>query len=96
MVSATVKNPSITIGGKSIVFPVTMESGMYLEFRSYDDCKLYGPKGELLMEVIPEGAIPDLENGENEILFSGDGPGEISSRVQVTIISEGDPLINLN
>ena len=95
MVSATIKNPSITIGEKSIVFPVNMESGMYLEFRSYDDCKLYGPKGELLMEVIPEGDIPDLENGENEILFSGDGPGEISSRVQVTIISEGDPLINL-
>ena len=92
MVSAAIKNPSITIGEKSIVFPVNMESGMYLEFRSYDDCKLYGPKGDLLMEVIPEGAVPVMLNGVNEILFSGEGQKEINTRVQVTVISEGMPL----
>ena len=92
MVSATVKNPSITIGGKSIVFPVTMEPGMYLEFRSSDDCKLYGPKGELLMEVMPEGDVPVMVNGDNEISFSGEAHKEINTRVQVTVISEGMPL----
>ena len=92
MVAATIENPSVTIGGNTIVFPVIMESGMYLEFRSSDDCRLYGPKGELLMEVIPEGAVPVMVNGDNEILFSGEGAGEINTRVQVTIISEGMPL----
>jgi hypothetical protein len=92
MVAATIKNPSITVEGKTIVFPVTMESGMYLEFRSYEDCKLYGPRGELLMEVEPVGAVPVMVKGGNEILFSGEGPKEINARVQVTLISEGTPL----
>jgi len=93
IVSGTVENPSITIGGEKVVFPVTMESGMYLEFRSVDDCKLYGSKGELLMEVKPKGTIPYLVNGDNTLIFSGSGSREVNTRVQVTVISEGQPLV---
>ena len=92
MVPGFVENPSITIEGETIVFPVRMESGMYLEFFSANDCKLYGSKGELLAEVKPEGSIPTLVKGSNEISFAGKGPNEINARVQVTVISEGDPL----
>jgi len=69
-----------------------MEPGMYLEFRSAKDCRLYGPKGELLAEVKPEGIVPDLKKGDNEISFSGEGSNEVNTRVQVTVISEGTPL----
>jgi len=92
MVLGNIENPSVMIGGKRVVFPVRMESGMFLEFRSADDCKLYGSKGELLKEVIPEGTIPYLANGDNEISFSGVGSKQMNTRVQVTVISEGDPL----
>jgi hypothetical protein len=92
MVSGNIENPSIMIGGEKIVFPVRMESGMYLEFWSADDCKLYGSKGELLTEVTPEGTIPYLTKGNNEISFSGERSKQINQRVQVTIISEGNPL----
>lgn len=92
MVTGFIENPSVSIGGEKIVFPVRMESGMYLEFRSVDDCKLYGPKGELLGEVKPEGTVPELKKGNNEILFGGEGPGKFNARIQVTVISEGDPL----
>jgi hypothetical protein len=92
MVPSFIKNPSVTIGGEKIVFPVRMESGMYLEFRSANDCKLYGPKGEFLAEVKPEGIVPDLKKGDNEISFSGAGSNEVNTRVQVTVISEGEPL----
>ncbi|MEI6436665.1 MAG: carbohydrate binding domain-containing protein, partial [Bacteroidota bacterium] len=88
-----IDNPSISIGGGKITFPVKMESGMYLEFRSSTDCKLYGSKGQLLMEIIPEGKIPNLVNGINEISFSCIGSDEINPRVQVTVINEGDPLL---
>ncbi|MFZ4564720.1 MAG: hypothetical protein ACOYNU_15180, partial [Bacteroidales bacterium] len=88
-----IENPSITIGGEKIVFPVKMESGMYLEFRSSTDCKLFGSKGELLREIIPEGKIPNLAKGLNEISFSCIGSDEINPRVQVTVINEGDPLL---
>ena len=92
MVPGNIENPSIIIGGEKVVFPVRMESGMFLEFRSADDCKLYGSKGELLKEVTPKGTIPSLANGDNEISFSGMGSEQINTRVQVTVISEGDPL----
>lgn len=92
MVSGFVENPSITIGGETVVFPVRMEPGMYLEFLSSNDCKLYGSKGKLIAEVTPQGSIPILTKGKNEILFAGKGPKEINARVQVTVISEGTPL----
>jgi hypothetical protein len=92
MVSGFIENPSVTIGEETVVFPVRMESGMYLEFFSKDNCKLYGSKGELLAEVKPEGTIPKLEMGKNEISLSGKGSNEVNTRLQVTVISEGGPL----
>lgn len=93
MVTTAIENPAVTIGGEKIVFPVKMESGMYLEFRSLSDCKLYGSKGELLKEVIPGGRIPDLVNGQNEVSFSCTTSETVNARVQVTVIGEGKPLI---
>ncbi|HBL74772.1 MAG: hypothetical protein A2W90_15150 [Bacteroidetes bacterium GWF2_42_66] len=94
MVTATIRNPSVTINGEKIAFQVTLESGMSLEFNSASDCKLYGPKGEFLKDVKIEGTVPSLVSGENEISFSGNGPDGINPRVQVTVISEGKPLKN--
>jgi hypothetical protein len=92
MVTAAIENPSVTIGGQKIIFPVRMESGMYLEFSSFSDCKLYGSKGELLKEVTPTGQHPKLVNGNNVIMFSCDAPETINTRMQVTVIGEGKPL----
>ena len=92
LVSATITNPAIKIGGEKIVFPVSLESGMYLEFRSSSDCKLFGSKGEFIKEVSVTGKIPTLHKGPNNISFNCDGPKGISPRAQVTIIGEGKPL----
>jgi hypothetical protein len=93
LVTAVILNPTITVNGESLTLPVKMESGMYLELGSGKECRLYGSKGELLKEVIIEGPVPEIQNGENKILFSCDGPGDINPRTQVTMISEGDLLI---
>ena len=92
LVPITIDNPSFTIGGEKITFPVRMESGMYLEFRSQTDCKLYGSKGEFLQDVQVESKIPTLKEGDNDISFVCKGPERVNSRVQVTVISEGNPL----
>lgn len=84
--------PRITIGDKSIVFPVSLESGCYLEFNSLADCKLYDPNGVLLQEVKPEGEVPTLAAGENPIAFACDAPAGYSARAVVTIITAGAPL----
>ena len=92
MVSNTIKNPSVTIDGQTIFFPVTMKSGDYLEFFSQSDCKLYGPKGELIAEVTPVGDPPVVTAGSNSISFTCDEKTGFSTRANVTVIGYGDPL----
>jgi hypothetical protein len=94
IVSTTIVNPSIMIGNEKIVFPVSMGSGMYLEFKSATDCKLYGPKGEFIKNVQVQGKIPTLRTGENQISFGAEPNSGVKPRVQLTIITEGKPLLN--
>lgn len=95
LVETTITNPSVKIGGRTIVFPVTMKPGMYLEFFSEKDCKLYGSKGELISEVKISGEVPVLNAGNNEIGFTCESKEDVNPRVQVTVISEGLPLKNV-
>ncbi len=91
LVSTVISNPTITVGNQKIIFPITMESGQYLEYKSANDCKLYGPKGAFLMDVVPQGnAI--LNSGKNTVSFTCDGPKNINPRLQVTASSVGSPL----
>lgn len=94
VVSTTVENPSVTVNNNKIIFPVQMESRMYVEFNSVSDCKLYGAKGEFIKKIKIRGNIPVLKEGRNDLVFSREGKEEVNSRMQVTIINEGDPLIN--
>ncbi|MFA6471645.1 MAG: hypothetical protein WCU00_06345 [Candidatus Latescibacterota bacterium] len=92
MVKTTLRNPSITVGGKKIVFPVEMTSGSYIEYFSLDDCKLYGSDGALIATVKPQGAAPVLVSGKNKVIFSCTGQAGFTPRANVTIIGYGEPL----
>ncbi len=95
LVETTITNPSVKIGNKTVVFPVTMRPGMYIEFFSEKDCKLYGSKGELIRDINISGDIPVLNAGDNEFEFNCGSDEEAAPRVQVTVISEGRPLENV-
>jgi hypothetical protein len=56
------------------------------------DCKVYGPNGELKLEVKPEGEMPVLDTGENRVTFSCQAIEGRCARANVTSISEGAPL----
>jgi hypothetical protein len=92
IVSLHIKDPVLKIGDKEIVFPVEMESGMYLELISSGDCRLYGTKGEFLQDVQINQDVPELKNGENEFSFRCVGQKGINTRVKMTVITEGKPL----
>jgi hypothetical protein len=92
MVSTTLKNPAVTIGGKTLVFPVEMTSGSYIEYNSPTDCKLYGPNGEFLREVQPRGAAPSLRAGTNAVKFSCGSASRLTPRANVTVIAHGEAL----
>ncbi len=88
---SVLRRPRVTVGGKTILLPVELESGSYLEMNSVADCKLYGPKGEPL-EIKPEGEIPELQTGKNELTFTCETSEGVNARANVTVISEGDPI----
>jgi hypothetical protein len=92
MVTCTVSNPTVSVNGMSIILPTAMSSGSYLEFNVDGGCMLYGTKGELLTQVSPEGQVPLLSTGENQIGFSCDAVDGPTPRVKLTVISHGQPL----
>jgi len=49
-VKATLRNPRVSIGGATLTFPVEIETGQVLEFRSPTDCRLWPAR---------RGACPD-------------------------------------
>ncbi|MGQ9590164.1 MAG: hypothetical protein ACUVYA_07710 [Planctomycetota bacterium] len=92
LVPGKLRHPRITVGDQTILFPVEIESGCYLEFRSPSDCKLYGPQGEPLAEVEPQGNVPLLETGPNPVQFHAETLAGLSARAYVILISHGEPL----
>jgi hypothetical protein len=92
LVKTKLSNPALTINNRTLIFPSEIESGCYLEFHSLSDCKLYGPEMELLSEVKPQGEVPVLDEGDNEVSLTCDAPAGVSPRANVTVISQGAPL----
>jgi hypothetical protein len=90
LVNTTLARPSVSVGGKTVVFPTEIASGQYLEYLSPSDCKLYGPQGELLAEVTPQGDTPLVEPGDNRLQFQTGSPKGTTARAQITVISEGE------
>ena len=85
-------HPTVEIGGKRLVFPVDLESGMYIEFESVDDCRLYDERGNLVQRLRPEGEVPTLTPRENQVRFDCEGIDGFRSRAKVTVIARGTPL----
>lgn len=92
LVAVKLRNPSVTIEGKTVVFPVEIETGSYMELRPAGEARLYGPTGGLVGTVKQEGDIPALRPGANRVRFHAEGPEGASVRARVTVISMGQPL----
>lgn len=90
------RNPAVEIGGKRLVFPVELESGMYVEFESADDCRLYDERGNLVRWITPEGEVPKVSPGDNRLAFTCEGPEGFRERAAVTLMTCGAPLRGRN
>ena len=75
-----------------MVFPVEMETGSYLEYQGAGSCKLYGPQGNLINEVTPQGDAPMLAAGDNAVQFGCDAAPGVSSRACITVGGRGEPI----
>jgi hypothetical protein len=88
----SLRRPAVTVGAKTVLFPVELETGSYLELNSLTDCKVYGPNDELKTEVKLESELPTLSSGENQISFRCEAGEGTNVRVNVTVMSEGRKL----
>lgn len=86
------KNPAITLGGRTITFATALQTGQYLECRSPDDCRVYGPKGDVIKKVEVRGDWPVLRAGDNELRLKSASVPEPQPRAAVTVVSFGEPL----
>lgn len=93
MVPEKMEDPSVILNGKKLTFNVTMESGMYLELFSADDCKLYSANGNLIQNVNITGQIPQLQSGKNRLDFECKNAGTVQPRVQITTITYSDTIV---
>ncbi|MBM4042075.1 MAG: hypothetical protein FJ290_26565 [Planctomycetes bacterium] len=85
-------NPTITVGGAKVTFPVTLESGQYIEMESATDCRLHDDRGALLQQLTPQGDVPTIAPGGNSITFTCAPPEAHAARANVTVITVGQPL----
>jgi len=92
LTKAKLRNPRVTVGGRTLTIPAELESGCYLEFQSRDDCKVFGPDGALLQDVKVAGEAPELAAGANRLSFECDAAPGVMPRVRVTTITAGAPL----
>ncbi len=93
LTETTLRNPSVSISGKTITFPVEMQSGQYLELRGPDDCLLYDIDGKVLRHVTPAGAIPVIAGVDNKVEIAGESPAPRAAlRLAVTALLKGAAL----
>jgi hypothetical protein len=90
LTETSLRNPSVTISGKMVTFPVEMRSGQYLELRGADDCLLYDLDGKVLRHVTPTGVIPDIAGGDNKVEVAAENPTpRVAVRLAVTALLRG-------
>jgi hypothetical protein len=87
-----VKNPIISVGGKTIEFPVQFASGSWIECNGPDDCAVYGARGEPLGKVTPQGEWPTLQSGIARLQFSCNSSAAPAPRAHIIVFSQGADL----
>ncbi len=85
-------NPLLEVGGTRVTFPVSLQSGQYLELEGMNDCVLYDERGELICRFRPQvESLPSLAKGTNTLRFDCVAPKNASARAEVTMVSLGKP-----
>ncbi|MGA2254144.1 MAG: hypothetical protein ABSG53_05730 [Thermoguttaceae bacterium] len=83
-------NPVVTVGGKNLVFPVTLQCGYSLEFASASNCKVFDERGKLIQKVHVPGPTPVLAAGNNQMKFRCEAAAGPSLRAKITVLSAGE------
>jgi hypothetical protein len=84
-------SPVLESGGRKLVFGVSLKPDEYLEMDWSGQTRHFGPNGEVLGQVSPQGDLR-LAPGENRVRFSTTLGDAASPRAEVTLSVRGKPL----
>ncbi len=87
------RTPQLTVNGGSLVLPVVLRSGEYVEIDE-DGAVHFDERGMLLTRFVPGGSLPVLKAGPNAVILNVDSPPGLRARAEVTLITLGKPLQN--
>ena len=85
-------NPGLTIQGESITFPVRLEPDWYLEYEGGGPVRVFDPNGFTQAEVQPQGVVPTVRKGNNELTFICDRDRGQGETAKITLFTRGKPL----
>ena len=92
LVDGVVTYPSVTVAGRTLTFPVELQSGQWLEYEPGKPARVYSPSGKPLRQVEPTGEAPTLQSGANEVTFSCRENPSTPPRCRVTLQTRGKDL----
>lgn len=92
LASTALTNPTVSVGGASLVFPVELVPGAYIEYSELGGCTLYAPNGSPVGQIEPEGDTPVLVGGANEVVFSAGSTSGANPRARVMVTARGEPV----
>ncbi len=86
------RDPSLTIKGKTITFKTKLKSGTYLEYNPEGECVVYDIYGNILDKPEIIGELTSLPSGETEIIYSCVDDSPVDKRVRITVITRGNDI----
>lgn len=92
MLPGTVRNPALTVNGRTLILPVEMTSGSFLELDTQGACVLYGSKGETLRRLTLTDPVPQLRHGANQLQLSCEPAPGPPPRARLVVFSQGHPI----
>lgn len=92
------RNPSLTVNGRTLTVPVTMKSGDFLELEPDGGCTHYNDQSDPLAQLRPVRGDewPQVRAGENALALACQQTPGSGARAEVTVISAGVPFGGLN
>lgn len=89
---AKLVNPSISVNGRTLRFPVSLAPEEYLEFDENGEYRVYNGNAHVVASGKAEGEIPVVISGENRIAIESGYECEREARAKLTMITVGKPL----
>ncbi len=83
-------HPILSLGARSLLFPLRLNSGQFIEMEGDADCALYDERGFLLRRFRAEGNA-QIEPGDCQISVGTVGDGSIAPRAELSIFTLGEP-----